>query len=268
MELRISLADLCLSLRFRDAAGFGEAANYFAGFLSEGEPEGRVEVEWVELDYAHLPQDDQVSMPVGQLVHGQYKVSWEYYDGSYDTGTWTGTCRVRGLFGLHKFLWALMTVLLPERDGLVLHASSVSDGERAFIFPAPSGTGKSTLVRNSPDKILLADEGTLVRLIDGRLWAYGSPFRSDQFRDLEGRRVPVAGIYFLEQAPEDRMEPASPADALQRLLLETFLFVTDPGVRVQSFRVADSLLRSSSAHVLRLRNGPDFWRCLCHDVAR
>jgi hypothetical protein len=257
----VSIADIPLSLRFVDLEAAKTVATFFEGFRTDAAPQGVLAVDLREPLGSSEP-NGQVALPRGRIDQHRFETSWDYYEGEFDLEHGTGRCWVAGLFGLQKFLWSLMTVLIPERDGLILHASSVGDARRAYVFPAPSGTGKSTLVRNSPGKIVLSDEGTLVRFMDGQLYAYSSPFRSDIYRNFQSHRMPVEAFYFLRQAPLDRLEPIGKAEALQRMLREVFLVCSDPGRRVASFRLADRMVTLTDSYVLDLTKGCSFWRCV------
>ena len=77
------------------------------------------------------------------------------------------------------------------------------DGE-AVMFLGPSGTGKSTHSRlwleNIPGTTLVNDDNPVVRLEDGKLFVYGTPWsgKTPCYRNV---RVPVKAIVCLRQAP-------------------------------------------------------------------
>lgn len=60
-----------------------------------------------------------------------------------------------------------MAHLLPSRDGLLLHASAVQAAGWGFVFPGPSGTGKSTAARSFRGGTVLSDEKCVVRRVRG-----------------------------------------------------------------------------------------------------
>lgn len=92
----------------------------------------------------------------------------------------------------------------PAHSVLLMHSSVVSlDGE-AVMFLGPSGTGKSTHSRlwleNISGTMLVNDDNPVVRLEDGKLFVYGTPWsgKTPCYRNV---RVPVKAIVCLRQAP-------------------------------------------------------------------
>ena len=92
----------------------------------------------------------------------------------------------------------------PAHSVLLMHSSVVSlDGE-AVMFLGPSGTGKSTHSRlwleNIPGTMLVNDDNPVVRLEDGKLFVYGTPWsgKTPCYRKV---RFPVKAIVCLRQAP-------------------------------------------------------------------
>lgn len=114
---------------------------------------------------------------------------------------------------------------LLRYDGLMIHASAVVVDGRAYLFSAPSGTGKSThtaLWRQvfGDRAVILNDDKPAVRLENGTFYAYGTPWsgKTDQNRNL---RVPLAGVCVLARGEENRIAPYGGAAAFHDLLRQT-----------------------------------------------
>ena len=84
----------------------------------------------------------------------------------------------------------------------VIHASTVSIGDRAVLLTGPSGAGKSDLALRLIDRgaMLVSDDYTELRRRDGRLYA-GAPAR------LAGR-IEVRGIGIVEMPQAGETEVA------------------------------------------------------------
>ena len=110
-------------------------------------------------------------------------------------------------------------------DGMMLHASAVVVDEKAYLFSAKSGTGKSThtelWLKLFGDKAyILNDDKPAIRYEDGKLYAYGTPFSGKH--DLSAnKRAEVAGICFLERALENSIEQISPKQSVHLMLEQT-----------------------------------------------
>jgi len=115
---------------------------------------------------------------------------------------------------------------LLRYDGLLLHSSAVVMDNRAYLFSAPCGTGKSThtalwrKVFGEDRARILNDDKPALRLEDGCFYAYGTPWsgKTDQNLNI---RVPVAGICVLRRGEVNKITPYTGAKALHALLEQT-----------------------------------------------
>lgn len=80
------------------------------------------------------------------------------------------------LVALANFLKNLYSTLILFGEGLMLHAAGVVKDDRAYIFFAPSGGGKSTIAGLSSKYTILTDELVAIRRANGSFNAYGTPF--------------------------------------------------------------------------------------------
>jgi hypothetical protein len=125
-------------------------------------------------------------------------------------------------------LRVLHSLLLAPRGGFLLHAASHVRNGRAFIFAGVSGAGKTTISRLAPpDTRILSDEVTFVRPLDGRYFAFGTPYVSSLGKPGENICAPVEALYLLAKGPENRCERLSDADAARALLRNIVFFATD-----------------------------------------
>lgn len=118
------------------------------------------------------------------------------------------------------FYWQLLNF-----DGLLLHASAVVVDGRAYLFSAPSGTGKSThtglWLRLFGDRaVMLNDDKPALRLKDGVWYAYGTPW-SGKYDINVNMGVPLAGIAMIEQSPVNEIVPFTGAKAVMSILDQT-----------------------------------------------
>lgn len=110
-------------------------------------------------------------------------------------------------------------------DGMMLHASAACYGGKAYLFSGPCGMGKSTHTRlwqstfGDAVKIFNDDKPALRRMED-RWYAYGTPWCGKDHININ-MKVPLAGICFLKQAPENRIRRLDSMEALQRLMTQT-----------------------------------------------
>lgn len=114
---------------------------------------------------------------------------------------------------------------LLANDGFYLHSSSVAYGGKAYMFSADSGTGKSTHTKLwqqvfGEDAKVFNDDKTPLRRLDGTWYAYGAPWCGKDNININ-MKVPVAGICFMKQAPENRIRRLSQPEAISKIISQT-----------------------------------------------
>ena len=106
--------------------------------------------------------------------------------------------------------FSLDRLLLPW-ERVILHAAAVLYKGKAYVFCAPSGTGKSTHAnlweKHYGAKILNGDKVILYAGEQG-IMASGSPVAGSS-GIYRNEAAPVAAIYLLKQAPSNRLLPVS-----------------------------------------------------------
>lgn len=104
------------------------------------------------------------------------------------------------LSSMVRFLFAQAVL---KHDGVFVHASCVSMEGKSYLFLGKSGTGKSTHARQwlqaFPDCRLLNDDNPALRIEDGKVMVYGTPW-SGKTSCYKNEGYPVAGIARLRQA--------------------------------------------------------------------
>ena len=111
---------------------------------------------------------------------------------------------------------------LMKYDGMMLHSSCVVLDNRAYLFAAPCGTGKSThtgfwLEQFGDRAFILNDDKPALRLEDGVWYAYGTPW-SGKYNINRNVRVPIGGIAVVERAAFNEIERYNGRDAIFFLL--------------------------------------------------
>ncbi len=122
----------------------------------------------------------------------------------------------------------LANLLLKERGVVLFHASAISYNGGAYLFTAPSGTGKST--HTALLKSLLGDEVTYINddkpflaLKDGVIHVYGSPW-CGKHRLSNNISAPLKAIVKINRSAVNTVERLSSKEALKLLLEQAYSY--------------------------------------------
>lgn len=118
---------------------------------------------------------------------------------------------------------------LLHYNGYYLHSSAVVLDGKAYLFTAPSGTGKSTHTEKWIRLFgahYLNDDKPILRRIDGKWMAYGTPWSGkNDLSTNEG--VPVGGIACLKRGEKNEIAPMAPAAALPFLMSQSLYYLRE-----------------------------------------
>ena len=109
--------------------------------------------------------------------------------------------------------------------GILLHSSCVVADGVAYAFSADSGTGKSThtklwLKMLGERAYILNDDKPAIRIIDGRVYACGTPW-SGKYDCSKPENVPLGAICFLERGSENSIKKAETKKAIYSIFSQT-----------------------------------------------
>lgn len=171
---------------------------------------------------------------------------------------------------LEAIIRIAMSIALPRRGGLLMHASAIEVAGEAHIFAGVSGAGKSTiatmLAESWPrctklsDELLIVAPGSDPALDGGRspdpaMAVYVTPFIGSHGLP-HGRQVRARALYFLHQAPHHERRAMSPTDGLRELLRHVLVYVAEPDTAGCVLGAAAQLIRDVGCHQLHFAKDP------------
>ena len=114
---------------------------------------------------------------------------------------------------LYRFaMWVGLGLMVAPYDTVAIHSSCIVFRDKAVLFLGESGTGKSTHTRLWREHIegafLLNDDSPFLRVEDGKVWAYGSPW-SGKTPCYKQERYELKGCVRLSQAPYNQIQKLS-----------------------------------------------------------
>lgn len=127
-----------------------------------------------------------------------------------------------------EYMWsgAEFCTKLLDFDGFMLHSSGVVYENKAYLFSAPSGTGKSThttiwrKVFGEDETYIINDDKPVIRMIGDETLVFGTPWsgKTDQNKN---QSAPLQGICFLERGETNSIEPLPVKEAVRMILDQT-----------------------------------------------
>lgn len=145
----------------------------------------------------------------------------------------------------YRCLISVSARYLLRYKACVFHAVAFSWRGKAWLLPAPSGTGKTTQYLNwqrlFPGEIemISGDLPILEAREDGSVWVYPSSWNGKE--NMYGApAAPLGGLVLLEQGKEDRMLPLPPQEAVIPLLQQ---FMVLPETEEEILQLASLLER-------------------------
>jgi len=109
--------------------------------------------------------------------------------------------------------------------GIEVHGCGIIDEESgAHLFLGHSGAGKSTTTRlweTFANPEILSDDRIILRLHDGELWMYGTPWHGEA-EFASPRKTKLNQIFILQQGRHNQIKPLSKANAAGEIFARCF----------------------------------------------
>lgn len=159
--------------------------------------------------------------------------------------------------------------LLPAHHRFLIHGASISYEDKAYLFTAPSGTGKSTHIRlwkkHLGDKVKIVngdkpfisldqgEEGTIYPLI------YGTPWAGKE-RWQRNCAEPLKGICFVQRGTTNTIRKLQPEECIMMLFHQVYLPDNQTAVG-QTLELVDMLVKHVPLYLLTCDISEEAVRC-------
>lgn len=147
-----------------------------------------------------------------------------------------------------------------SRDAFLLHAAVVDVDGRGYAFLARSGVGKSTHIRLwyelLGDKLTIVNgDKPIVRLIDGKFYAYGTPWCGKE-KLQTNTRTALNALCFIERSDKNFIEPQKTANTVGKILKQVLL-PTDMQKAEITLDLLDKLVLQTPAFCMHCNISPE-----------
>jgi len=251
----------------------GAIADRYANFITTEPPDLIADIVWenqVDTDSA-LPD----TLPAIKVLADRrgFQLDGPGFSATIDDTLTAASLVIDGIDPMEAvecFARVVYALLAQQRGGLLLHAAGLlverEDGGagQVNLFFGQSGSGKSTVVKLSPQAKVLNDELVLLRPTDAGWIACGTPFwnREATGRQAEMVRGTVAGLYKLVQDTDVFVEPLTGATAIAELVANCPVVNSTSTLLPEVLALCRRLARELPAYRLHFRQAPDFWDLL------
>ena len=225
-EVIIEIGGIPIALQTTDAGFVSLLEGRYGSYMNSGaSPDFTFRVDLIAPDSFNPEDDAEVWFENGQwrLERGDFRATWsqESRQGLIH--------QTANPYSIDSVLRITHTLLLARTGGFLLHASSAVRNGKAYLFSGLSEAGKTTIARLAPpDVALLTDEASYVRRVSDQYIAYGTPFAGEFGEPGKNISAPIAAVYLLDKAPENKIVNVDPAEAIRRLMRNILFFAHDP----------------------------------------
>lgn len=142
--------------------------------------------------------------------------------------------------------------ILPSHNRILMHGASITYGEHAYLFTAPSGTGKSTHIRLW--KKFLGEDVNIVNgdkpfiSLDEEPFIYGNPWAGKE-NWHKNRRAPLKSICFVQRGTVNSIREIAPDECLTLLFKQVYLPCNSDAAGL-TLELIDTLVRKVPLYVL------------------
>ncbi|MDR6878673.1 hypothetical protein [Bacillus sp. 3255] len=162
----------------------------------------------------------------------------------------------------HALMNLYSSYAVRHQWGLLIHSSCVMDNGKAYLFAGHSGAGKSTAAKLSHPRELLSDEATILQITPEGITVHNSPFRSELDTSDTIAASPLAGIYLLNQAIQNRVVPFSKSNGFLQLMDKVFHWSHNVEETGYVLQLMQHLVNTVPVYDLHFQKNNTFWELI------
>lgn len=231
-EFKIGIADIIISLKFESKKHEHRFNNTYKRFIVKGKPQVTLQVH-----YGYIPDYYFKKIifegDIWSLYQGNRKYFLKFSSklGILEPDFKCGNIYIKPQnlymtnFPLDYPLGELLMVnLLAKDQGMLIHASGISDDGHGLLFVGAARVGKSTVAnlwKNKKNTEVLNDDRIIIRKMNGKFWMYGTPWHGNA-KVCSPEKAALERIFFLNHAQENKAKEIERIDSAAKLLVCSF----------------------------------------------
>lgn len=132
-----------------------------------------------------------------------------------------------------------------EYNGVLMHGVLLECDDHGILFCAKSGVGKTTHTalweKAFGDRCeIINGDKPLLRIIDGKVYAYGTPWNGKEGIHIN-KRCELSAICFIERGEENQISDVDD-EKVSRALLQTYMPNSDPEKMIKTLDIVSGIL--------------------------
>lgn len=191
-----------------------------------------------------------------ERIRNEFEAWEEIFHCTLDFDRWKGRCESDSLI-------TSICDRMPFYDMFLMHAAVVAVDGVAYIFTAPSGTGKTTHTmlwkKHFGDRAVIVNgDKPLIRLQGGKVYVCSTPWKGKEELGLgPGAMFPVGGICIIEQNPENHIRRISVSEASRHIFRQVHLSRNNEETFTRFWRLLDQMMTSADFYLLQCNREPE-----------
>ena len=154
-------------------------------------------------------------------------------------------------------------------NAIMIHGSAVEFDNKAYIFTALSGTGKTThtelLKEYLKDKLTYINgDKPIIRKIDNDYYVYGTPWNGKEGYG-ENKKAKLSSIIFLERGMNNTVSDISNKEIIRKIT-EQVVLPNDAIESIKFLDILDDVLKSSKKYLLKCNMENDAPICTYENI--
>ena len=150
-------------------------------------------------------------------------------------------------------LYRKICTQISAYDCFMLHSSVVVHEDKAYVFTAKSGTGKTThsrlWLKNFPDSYIINGDKPIFRLKDDGFTVYGTPWCGKEGYN-RNTKAKVSSLCFIERGEENSIRPMNVREVLSKIFEQVYIpKEKEAGEKV--FSLLDKFLSTVPSYLLK-----------------
>ena len=123
-------------------------------------------------------------------------------------------------------IYRAIAEIIPLYGGMVFHGAAVKYGKKAYIFTAPSGTGKSTHInlwrRFLGERVgIINGDKPIIRISEEEITVWGTPYAGKE-KWQKNTSAPLGGICVLSQGTDNTVSELPRDERFMKLYMQTY----------------------------------------------